>query len=108
MLEVDATEMHTHGNTLALSYYSVALLNAVLLGAPHLYRASLARACYTARDGWSGVLNHFLYLWAYSLYELDNDEDELVLAETHSALAAFPHSAYHIAIAFRAQLTCMP
>jgi hypothetical protein len=95
MAWTDETGMGAHGDTIGVSFYSTALLNAVLFSAPIAFARNLAMKLKVHIDGWKGVIGHFQVLnilcWYLLAYDVEDDE---ILHEIHEAYAAFPLSKY--------------
>jgi len=89
----DEAGMGTHGETIGVSFYSTALLNATLFSAPIAFARDLAMKVKIHFDGWKGLIGHFETLNILSWYLLAYDvEDDAILHEIHEAYAAFPLS----------------
>jgi hypothetical protein len=92
----EAEGMDNHGDLIGVSFWSTALLNAVLFRGPAPFVRDLAKKTRRYSDGWRGLLGHFKYLLIFSWYILEYDasdaEDDAILAEAHAAFAAFPQS----------------
>jgi len=94
--------MGGHGETIGVSFYSTALLNAVLFSAPVAFARNLATQSKLHGEGWKGIIGHFKYMNVMCWYTLAYDvEDSEILLEAHEAYAAFPLSEYPY---FRRQL----
>jgi hypothetical protein len=89
----DEAVMGDHGDSIGVSFYMTALLNAVLFSAPVAFARDLATKAKRHEDGWRGLIGHFSYLNAMCWYLLAYDvEDNDILHEAHEAYAAFPLS----------------
>jgi hypothetical protein len=93
MAWADEAVMGDHGPVIGVSFYSTALLNAVLFRAPFNFAQNLADKTKAHIDGWRGLVGHFGVLFIPSLHILAYDvEDDDILRETNEALASFPSS----------------
>jgi hypothetical protein len=91
----DEAGMGTHGETIGVSFYSTALLNAVLFSAPAAFARHLAVQSKIHGEGWKGIIGHFTYMNIMAWYTLAYDvEDDEILHEIHEAYAAFPLSMF--------------
>lgn len=91
----DAEAMNDHGSVIGVSFWSTALLNAILFHGPVPFVRDLATRAKKHSDGWKGLIGHFKYLLIMSWCILEYDfEDDDLLKEAHKAFAAFPLSPY--------------
>jgi len=89
----EAEPMDDHGALIGVSFWSTALLNAILFRGPASSVRELANKAMRHREGWKGIIGHFKFLLVLSWCFLEYDfEDGEVLREAHEAFAAFPLS----------------
>jgi hypothetical protein len=93
MAWTDADGMENHGSLIAVSFWSTALLNAVLFRGPAGFARDLAIKARKHLEGWRGLIGHFKVLLIMSWHILEYDyEDDEILTEAHEAFGAFPLS----------------